>query len=273
MQKRSAFTLIELLVVISIIALLIGILLPALGAARKTARKIQSNTQMRGMHQGLVITAQSNDGDYAGITKNGTEFTAGNQNYSGRYGATVDGRFAILLEEQVFTPEYLLHPNDPATKTAYDVGGAAAFDYTNYSYAMLELYNQNNNPATLVINQAIFPLKRGEWTENMNSESIILGERLISVTAFSDPATYVSAWNSDPGRAEWGVVWNDNHTESASTALFKTKYGDTSNTGDDLYSRSSTASGNIATPPPANTNDGNALLVCRWAQQNTQPIP
>jgi len=59
-MRRCAFTLIELLVVIAVIALLIGILLPALGQARQVARQVKDATQIRGLAQGMAVWAQTN---------------------------------------------------------------------------------------------------------------------------------------------------------------------------------------------------------------------
>jgi len=61
--RPGGFTLIELLVVISIIALLVGILLPALGAARRTAQAAVCKSNLRSMGQG-VATYATNSRDF-----------------------------------------------------------------------------------------------------------------------------------------------------------------------------------------------------------------
>jgi prepilin-type N-terminal cleavage/methylation domain-containing protein len=61
-RSRSAFTLIELLVVVAIIALLVSILLPALGKARKQSRQTVCRSNLRQLAIGFLMYA----GDWNG---------------------------------------------------------------------------------------------------------------------------------------------------------------------------------------------------------------
>ncbi len=117
-NKRAGFTLIELLVVVSIIALLIGILLPALGRARRQAQQLTDGTQVREMQRALLNFAQDNGDFYPRPSVfDRFDYTEGNE--EGESNTTEDdvenknrsgAAFAILIADGQVVPEQCVSP-------------------------------------------------------------------------------------------------------------------------------------------------------------------
>ncbi len=63
-MRRKCFTLVELLVVIGIIAVLLGILLPALSAVKRTAQRVVCASNLAAIGKAIMLYANEFDGDY-----------------------------------------------------------------------------------------------------------------------------------------------------------------------------------------------------------------
>ncbi|MCG3177976.1 MAG: hypothetical protein BIFFINMI_00299 [Phycisphaerae bacterium] len=134
---RRGFTLIELMVVIGIIALLIGILMPSLGAAREVARSAKCASNLRQLGLAAAMYLKDNNGQFPPFrldkNANGSVAVAGVGN-----GLKIRPRWFALLgpyTESVFNPPSPTDDRQNVASPVYTCPSVPAWtDERNYPY-------------------------------------------------------------------------------------------------------------------------------------------
>ena len=195
---RGGFTLIELLVVISIIALLVGILLPALGAARRTAQNSQCLSNIRQMDTAAMAFAadhefhvqiSSTDLAWGGAGPLPPRLRGRNDAWVSSTGATFQGRIkdwaSAIVPYMGGDPKDSFENSDPKVTTAFLCPSDGNQDNEDPGYI---IYNNisagptDRKPISYAVNADVttydnepFEDGKGNWTNNGNPISPVGG--------------------------------------------------------------------------------------------------
>jgi prepilin-type N-terminal cleavage/methylation domain-containing protein/prepilin-type processing-associated H-X9-DG protein len=218
-SRRDGFTLIELLVVISIIALLISILLPALQQARKAARDVQCKSNQRQL--GILFASYTGDAghypwgpnsDYAQEKESQSDYPAARYTY-----------YREIAQGQSITGLPLYCPEDPKSKQ--NVQNHPNFDerdpwfWISYGYNELWLGGDEGWPPEAAEKPAVPGEIQNPTQTILTADCGITAEvdhgnptgwsRLISWTNFHNGGVLWTRHNDSTN-----VLWADGHVEA-----------------------------------------------------------
>lgn len=194
---------------------------------------MQNSTQLRGIHQGLILYSQGNSGYYAGLDKSGLLAPAIAPSPQTPYVAAQKlGPLAMatLLNGNYFVPAYMVNPQEtnPNIKTLDSTGIVTS---ANYSYAISKAGDPDADKGRVA-----------EWRDNTNTQAAVLSDRVLKSGAEPGAQEAVpaaqqrSTWTQTDGDWRGSVVFGDNSTSFLTTStLPKSKYADTLHEQDNLF--------------------------------------
>lgn len=196
-RLKSGFTLIELLVVISIIALLVSIMLPALGQARVAARMVQCKSQQRQIGIAMHTYAVDNKGYFP--------YSAGQEIWYEPY--TLEA--ALVLDNTYLPSNGFGSYYSVAMECPSDPNDYLAFNVPAYSY----MYRQRGEFAPLHLDDSV-PFQRFLLAEQYRAHAFA------PVPLVQTPFIGTFLWTSSPYPGHDSYILQSNWHDGGSNVLY-----------------------------------------------------